>query len=209
MVDNKKNSLDPPVGLVRTGSIVGYNPSNNTLQIQLVGGSGTKGGTQKPVSVPGTFPLIDSNGMFIGTLPAKNTPVVVSQGAGGQYYLTAYKPETATIIPDLKLGELLLFANDNSKMTINEDSNIEIGSDTNNIHIFAGSQKYPKGNFITINFENENHFNQAYREVGGLIKRDTNPNPQAASATGDTKLEDDSYDKNLTVIGLDPTDRKS
>lgn len=206
MVNQKTgvNSFDPPVGLFRTGSIVGYNSSNNTLQVQLTGTSSIKGTTQS-IPVPGSFPFIDSNGLFIGSLPAKNTPITLGQGQGGQYYFVSYKPENVSIIPDLTLGELLLFTSDTSKIAMNMDGNIKIGSDTSNIHIFAGSQKYPKNNLITINFENENHFNQAYREVGGVVKRDLKPNPQASSYNGSTKLEDDDYDIQLFTIGLDPT----
>jgi phage gp45-like len=198
------NSFDPPVGLIRSGSIVGYDVNTNTLQVALTGTSAIQGKAQ-PVSVPGSFPYIDSNGLFVGSLPAKNTPVAVAQASGGKYYFVSYAPENPSIIPDLNLGELLIFSSDTSKMTLNQDSHIKIGSDVNNVSIFAGSQQFPKSNYITINFENENHFNQSYREVGGTIKRDIVPNPQASSFTGNTKLEDDDYDNQLILIGLDPT----
>jgi hypothetical protein len=143
--------------------------------------------------------------MFIGALPAKNTPVTVAQSLGGQYHLVNYEPENDQIIPNLLPGQMLIQSTDTSRILFDSDSNINIGSDANYIHVFAGSQRYPKMNLITFNFENENHFNQSFREIGGLVKRDLRPNPQAASYSGSTKLEDDSYDPIFSIIGLDPS----
>lgn len=196
------NSFDPPPGMVRTGTIKGYDASTNTLQVELTESPAMK--RPLAVPVPAYFPLIDSNGLFIGSLPAKNTPITVAQATGGQYFVVGYKPENLALVPDMKLGELLLHTTTSSKILMDMDSNIRIGSDTHQIHIFAGSQTSRESNLVTLNFENEHHFTQAYREVGGVIKRDIKPNKNAASFTGDTKLEDDSYDKILVPIGLDP-----
>lgn len=196
------NSLDPPPGMIRDGSIVGYNASTNTLQVQLTETPSFK--PALPVPVVGYFPLLDSNGLFIGSLPAKNTPVTVAQGTGGQYHIVNYKNQNVDLIPDLKLGELLLHTTDTSRIKLDMDSNIRIGSDVNNIHIFPGSQDFPQSNYITINMENENHFTQGFRSVAGVVKRDINPKTQAAAFSGRTKLDDDNYDSALIPIGLDP-----
>jgi hypothetical protein len=196
------NSLDPPPGMIRDGSIVGYNASTNTLQVQLTETPSFK--PALPVPVVGYFPLLDSNGLFIGSLPAKNTPVTVAQGTGGQYHIVNYKTQNVDLIPDLKLGELLLHTTDTSRIKMDMDSNIKIGSDVNNIHVFPGSQDFPQSNYVTINMENENHFTQGFRSVAGIVKRDINPKPQAASFSGRTKLDDDNYDSVLIPIGLDP-----
>ena len=196
------SSFDPPPGMIRTGTIKGYDPTTNTLQVQLTETPAMK--RPQTVPVPAYFPLVDSNGLFIGSLPAKNTPITVAQATGGQYFVVGYKPENLDLIPDLKLGELLLETTSSSKISLDTDSHIRIGSDTHQIHMFPGSQTTRESNLITINFENENHFTQAYREVGGIVKRDTQPNKNAASFTGSTKLEDDKYDKILVPIGLDP-----
>jgi hypothetical protein len=198
------NSFDPPANMIRNGTIVGYDPITNTLQVRLTENSSLKG-KPIPVSVPAYFPLSDSNGAFIGTLPVKGTTVTLSQAAGGQFYIVNHQQESLNNIPDLTLGEMLLYTTETSFVSLDMDSHIYAGSDTNNIHIFAGSQQYPKTNFITLNFENENHFNQAYREIGGLVKRDLRPNPLAASYDGSSKLADDSYDIFYSLIGLDPT----
>jgi len=200
------NSFDPPSGMVRNGTIVGYSQKTNTLQVELTETSSING---RPFSipVPAYFPLIDSTGLFIGSLPAVNTLITVAQSSGGQYYVVGYNPEDLDLVPDnLKLGEMLLFASDTAQISLDIDSHIRIGSDTSNIHVFSGSQQYPKDNLITLNFENENHFTQGYRDIGGLIKRDLTPSKTAASFTGDTKLEDDNYwTGSLThFVGLDP-----
>ena len=62
MVDKKgTNALDPPVGLIRKGSIVSYDDSNNTMQVQLTGGSSAKNNNQS-IPVHGNFTYLDSNG---------------------------------------------------------------------------------------------------------------------------------------------------
>ncbi len=194
------NSYDPTPGMTRVGTIVGYNANTNTIQVKLTETSAIKGSDPQPITVPVTFPLIDNNGLFIGSLPAKNTPVTVTQGNGGQFYFLNFAPENKTLIPKLTLGELLIQSTNSSYIALDTGSNITLGSDSNNIHIFAGSQQYPKGNLITFSLENENHFTQAYREIGGIIKRDIRPNPQASSFSGSTKLEDDSYDNIFSII---------
>jgi hypothetical protein len=208
MADDRKgvNAFDPPPGMVRKGTIIGYDQRSNTLQVELTESPAIRG---RPfaIPVPHSFPLLQSDGLFIGGLPAKNTTVTLSQSTGGEYHLVGFEPEQTSLhlIPQLNLGELLLHTTDTSEVMLDTDGNIRIGSPTHYIHAFAGSQQYPSTNLITINFKNENHFTQAYREVGGLVKRDTNINPQASSFTGDTKLEDDNYDNILAPIGLDPS----
>jgi hypothetical protein len=198
------NSFDPPVGLLRRGTIVGYDVTTNTVQVRLIETT-SLGGKSLPKPVPAYFPYSDSNGAFIGALPIKGTTVTVALSSGGQYYIVNHQQEALNNIPNLQEGQMLVYTTDTSYISLDMNSHIFIGSDTNNIHAFAGNQKYPKSNLITINFENENHFNQSYREIGGLVKRDLRPNPNAASYNGSTKLEDDSYDTFFSIIGLDPT----
>lgn len=196
------NIFDPPPGMIRSGSIV--DSSGDNFRVQLTEVPAIRGKAPS-VPIPRVFPLIDSSGLFIGSLPAKNTPVTVAQSLGGQYHFVNYEPENNNIVPDLQPGELLIRSSNTSKILMDLDSNIRIGSDINNIHVFASSQRFPKSNLVTFNFENENHFTQGYREVGGLVKRDLKPNPQASSYSGNSKLEDDSYDPILSFVGLDPT----
>jgi len=204
--NNGVNSFDVPPGLIRRGTIVGYDASTNMLQVRLIEGT-SLGGQSLPIPVPAYFAHSDSNGAFIGALPVKGTTITVAQATGGQYYVINHQQEALSNLPNLNLGQVLLQASNtnNSAITLNKDGNIYLGSATNNIHLFPGNQKYPKSNLITINYQNENHFTQAYREIGGIVKRDLNRNPNAASSSGSTKLEDDNYDTIYSIIGMDPS----
>ncbi len=205
--DNRSGSqkFDPPSGLVKAATIKAADKKN--FSVQLAETPAIKGTNPRPSTIPAVYPLIDSSGMFIGSLPAKNTTITVEQELGGKYHFVAFEPESDDLIPDLKPGQMLILSTNRSKISLDLDSHIRIGSDINNIHIFAGSKNFLDNNLITTNFENENHFNQAYREIGGVVKRDIKPNPLAASASGGTKLEDDTYSigPNVKVIGLDPS----
>ena len=196
------NVFDPPSGMLRAGAVV--ESSGNNFRVQL-GEVPAVRGTAPSVPVPRVFPLLDSSGLFIGSLPSKDTTVMVGQSLGGKYHIVNFEPEKTAFVPQLKQGQLLIRSTDTSKILLDIESNIKIGSNTNNIHVFASSQRYSKSNLITINFENENHFTQAYREIGGLVKRDLDPKRKAASYNGSSKLEDDSYDPLYVLIGLDPT----
>src|SRR5574338_52474 len=158
------NIFDPPPGMIRSGSIV--DSSGDNFRVQLTEVPAIRGKAPS-VAIPKVFPLIDSSGLFIGSLPEKNTHVTVAQSLGGQYHFVNYEPENKNLIPALEPGQLLIRSTNTSKILMDLDSNIRIGSDISNIHIFASSQRYPKSNLVTFNFENENHFTQAYREVGG------------------------------------------
>lgn len=196
------NVFDPPPGMLRSGTITGS--SGSTYSIQLTETPAIRGKIPS-VPVPRVFPLADSSGMFIGSAPVKGTTVTVGQSLGGQYHIVNYEPINDNLIPSLLPGQMLLQSTDTSKILFDLNSNITIGSDLRNIHVYAGSQRYPNQNLVTLNFDNENHFTQGYREVGGMVKRDLYPNPQATSYSGSTKLTDDNYDRVMQVIGMDPT----
>jgi hypothetical protein len=199
---NKTGLFDPPVGLLQRGSITGYDPVKGTMQVQLNVASAVKGQNRLVVDVPAPHTMFYNNGLFIGTLPSQGTPVVVAQGLGGNYYFVTHLAENLPVVPNLTQDELLIQSNNATYITLDIYNNIAIGSDTNQIHINTGNKNFPKTNLISLNFQNENHFTQAYREVGGLVKRDLSPN---IYFNPDTKLEDDSYDNKYKIIGIDPT----
>lgn len=199
---NPTSKFDPQVGLLQRGSIKGYDPSRGTMQVQLNTASAVKGQDRLVVDVPAPHAMFYNNGLFIGTLPSMGTPVVVGQALGGAYHFVSFLAENLPIVPTLTQDELLLQSNDATYMTLDTANNISIGSDNNQIHINTGNKNSPKTNLISINFQNENHFTQAYREVGGLVKRDLRPNIYFDQ---NSKLEDDSYDKKYKIIGIDPT----
>lgn len=199
---NPTSKFDPPPGLLQKGSIQGYDPVRGTMQVQLNIAPAVKGQKRLVVDVPAPHTMFYNNGLFIGTLPSRGTPVVIAQGLGGQYYFVSLVAENLPVVPTLVQDELLIQSNDATFITLDTSNNISIGSDNNQIHINTGNKNFPKTNLISINFQNENHFTQGYREVGGLVKRDLRPN---IYFDPDSKLEDDSYDKKYKIIGIDPT----
>lgn len=196
------NKWDEPVGLLQRGTIVGYDSTTDTIKVKLNTAPAVKGQTSITVDVPAPHTMFYNNGMYIGTLPAFGTPIVIGQGSGNQYYYVSLLAENLAVLPDLSAGEMLIQSNDSTKLTFNTNNDIYLGSDNNSLHINTGNKNTPKTNLITLTFENENHFTQAYREVGGLVKRDLKFNPNYDQ---DSKLEDDLYDSLYKIIGLDPT----
>lgn len=199
---NPTSKFDPQVGLFQRGSITGYDPVRGTMQVQLNTASAVKGQNRLVVDVPASHAMFYNNGLFIGTLPSMGTPVVVGQALGGGYHFVSFLAENLPMVPALTQDKLLLQSNNATYITLDTSNNISVGSDNNQIHINTGNKNYPKTNLISINFQNENHFTQGYRQVGGLVKRDLRPN---VYFDPNNKLEDDSYDKKYKLIGLDPT----
>jgi hypothetical protein len=189
------NLFNEQVGLLKTGAIVGYDANRGLLKVQLNNALAIKG-KSAPVDVPAPHSLFYNNGLFIGSLPASGTPVVVGQGSGGKYYFVSFLAENLSIVPNLKLGELLVKSTDKAKVTLDTRHDINIGSDYHKIHINASN------NLITTNFHNQNYFTQASRKVDGIVKRDLYLN---TNYDQDSKLESDLYDNRFTVIGMDPT----
>lgn len=188
------NIFNEQVGLLKSGTIVNYDQTKNLLKVKLNSGSVIKGQLET-IDVPAAPSLFYNNGLFIGSVPAIKTPIVVGQGSGGQYYSVSTQPENLSILPKLIPGELLIRSNDKTKITINVNNTIDIGSNNNKIHVDTSS------NLITINFDSQNKFTQGSRKIDGVIKRDLNFNTNFSQ---NSKLESDAYDKNFTVISLDP-----
>lgn len=195
------SNYDEVVGLLREATIVGYDSEKDTIDVQLNTSQAVKGRNRITVSMPAPHSLFYNNGLFIGTEPKIGTPIIVGEGNGNQYYFVSFKVDNLPILPNRKLDELLIHGSDNSKITLDTKSNINIGSDINKIHIGLGTKNNHKTNLISFNFENENHFTQASRKINGLIKRDLKPNFKGFDQ--DSKLENDEYDDQYKIIGMD------
>jgi hypothetical protein len=190
------NLFDQEVGLLKVGTISGYDDARGLIKVKLSLSSSIKGQNILPLDVPAPRSLFYNNGLFIGTKPNIGTPVVIGQGSGGQHYFVSFLAENLAALPKLNDNELLIRANDNTKITLNADNNIYIGAPNNRIHINTNR------NLITTNIHNENHFTLAARTVEGTVKRDIRPNINFDQSI---KVDNDEYDSKLYVIGLDPT----
>lgn len=194
-MNNDINIYDEEVGLLKRGTIIGYDSVKCTLKVQLNNAPAIKG-QNLPVDVPAPYSMYYNNGLFIGTYPDLGTPIVVGQGSGGEYLFVSYLAEDLPSVPLLTSGELLIRSNNSTKISLDINNRITIGSDINKIHANANS------NLLTINFYNENHFTQAARRVDGIVKRDLSPNKYFDQ---NSKLENDDYDSKFKIIGMDPT----
>lgn len=188
------NLFNEEVGLLRRGWIDHYDVETGTLFVKLNNAPITSNNPSLPVPAP--HAMFYNNGIFIGTLPVAGTPIVVGQGSGGQYYFVSFLAENLPLIPNLNLGELLLRANDNTKISANTKNEILIGSDNSRVHIDTNL------NYISSNFNNEYNFTQSKRKIDGIIKRDLTLNTNYDQTS---KLDIDSYDSKFFTIAMDPS----
>ena len=189
------NLFDESVGLLKTGTIVGYKPNEGIILVKL--NEATPPSTNSPVEVPFPSSLYYNNGTFIGSTPDIGTPIIIGQGSGNKYYyFVSFLAEDPDFIPTLNVGELLIQRNEDTKITLDDDNNIVIGSINKRIH--ANTDR----NLLSHNFDEQFSFTQASRNINGLVKRDLRINKNFPQ---DLKLESDDYDKYYYVIGLDPS----
>ncbi len=191
--------FDPSVGLLLKATIIKYLPDTDKILVKLAHGQSALKGSSPlvPIEVQAPHSLFYNNGLFIGTLPAEGTPVIIGQGNTG-YHFVSFIAENVNKVPDLSAGQLLIKSNDRTKILMDVAGNMVVGSDINRIHIDTNT----RSNLITTSFDTENHFTQAHRQVQGAIRRDKNLNKNFPN---DSKLVDDDYFKKLVVVGMDPS----
>jgi len=181
-----------PVGLLKIATVNKFNSKTGVLEVNIDLSNNSLSKNVQTVSIP--FSLYSSGGLFIGTIPEPGTTVVVGQGEGEWYFVSFLLKNTAAQ-PTLKIGEILLQSNANTKITLDKSNSINIGSFLNKIYINTSR------NIIIDNFNDKLSFTHASREINGVIRRDKNPNKNIASTS---RLDDSDYDKFLKPIGLDP-----
>lgn len=197
MSDN--HIFDEAVGLLKRATILRYIPERDKILVKLATGQqAIKGKDPRvPIEVQAPHSLFYNNGLFIGTLPAEGTPVIIGQGNTG-YHFVSFIAENTPKVPNLKAGELLIKSNNKTKMVMDIKGNISIGSDVNKVHIDTDATN----NLITTSFDTENHFTQAHRHVTGVVRRDKNLNKFFSE---NNKLSNDDYFDKLVPIGMDPS----
>lgn len=188
------NIFNEEVALLRRAAIESFDEERGVIKVKL--NNATTGSNNPAIDIPAPHALFYNNGLFIGTKPKPGTPIVVSQGSGGQYFFVSFLAENLPIVPELKLDELLIQGNENTFIKLNTKNDINIGSNNNRIHINSIE------NYISTNFYNQFNFTQAARKVEGSVKRDRLIN---INYDQNSKLEDDSYNTKFITIGLDPS----
>lgn len=199
--------FDESVGLLKRASIKKYLPDEDALLVKLATGESPVKGSDPllPIKVQAPHSMFYNNGMFIGTLPAEGTPIIIGQGNTGWHFVS-FIAENPTIVPELSLGELLIQTGANTKITLQSTStnpsrtadagDISIGGDVKKIHINT------QENYITTNFDADNHFTQSARRVEGIVERDL---VRYSQFSDDVKLDRDDYADLFKTIGMDPT----
>jgi hypothetical protein len=188
------NIFNEEVGLLRRGAIESFDEERGIIKVKL--NNAASGSNNPSVEIPSPHALFYNNGLFIGTRPKAGTPIVVSQGSGGQYFFVSFLAENLPIVPSLTLDELLIQSNDNSFIKLDTKTNINIGSNNNRVHINTDE------NYISTNFYNQFDFTQASRKIEGVVKRDKILNTNYDQTF---KLENDDYNSRFFTIGLDPS----
>lgn len=192
MAYNNGNQYNEPVGLLKTGTIKGYDPNTGKIQVELNYNSSISNNT--PIEILAPHSLFYNNGIFIGTLPSNGTPVVVAQGSGLEWHFVSFRAENINYVPELTLEQLLLTNNGTNKITLGPNADIFIGTEDNRIHLDTDDSLF------SVNFKDENHFTQASRQVNGRIRRDLRINKKISQSL---KLESDEYQSQYYVISMD------
>lgn len=188
-----RNLFNEQVGLLKNATITGYDAARGILKTQLNAVSSIGGSQKIDIPLPASF--FSNNGIFAGSLPTVGTAIIIGQGSSGDHYFVSYLTNSLPNIPEVDEGEYLVRTNDKTIMRLDLNNNIDIGSTSKKIHIDTNSK------LITFNFDSENHFTEGSRQVNGIVKRDLHYNVNYAESS---KLESDDYDKNYSIISLDP-----
>jgi hypothetical protein len=194
-----------PSGFARLATITKVDASTMSVYVTFRPDSplGNDGANQVLAQLPISY--LSSGGGFIGGYPAEGTPVYVTQVEGtSSYVIVAFasrdpvakltKSATQINIPDLVKGEIVIQANTDGGIILDDDS-IIIGEPKNSA-VFDTTRK------IYINtFDQSYYLGQGSREINGIILRDKRP---ADNYPSFLREYDPAYDDTLITIGMDP-----
>lgn len=189
-----------PVGLLRLAHIVKYNKQGGFIEaeLDLTNQNIPNDSKRKKVQVP--FSVYTTNGAFIGTFPTPGTPIIIGQGEGSSWYFVSFKVSNIPQIPDLNDGDVLIQSATDTKLLLNLNNEIEIGSNASNIYLNTNINKYI--NKKIDDFSNIYNFTEASRQINSIVKREKKSITYIPSFQ---KLTSEDYDERLTSISLDPT----
>lgn len=197
-------------GLLRLGTIVGYDPEFFSVQV-YIGALKEYNAIKQDYNnlVLAQVPVAHYNTLkkiFVGGYPENGTPVILGQADGGQWYIVqVLAKDTAALntslpnLPELESGSYLLQSN-SGFVKLTQDDGIIIGEHGNSLNLDT------KRDIVSNTFDSIYSFTEASRTIEGLIKRDTFPNEKYASYLRETALE---YDDTLKTIGLDPVAKEN
>ena len=128
--------------------------------------------TIRTVPIPFAFYSIGSahgaSGIFVGGYPQIGTPVVICQGESTNWYFVSFLVNNLPTLPDFTPGEFMIHADDNTRITVNEREEIQVGSDANNL--FFSTTPTLFNNKFQSSYSNNFIFTEASRLSTGIIK---------------------------------------
>ncbi len=194
MAPPNTSNTSVPVGLMRLARVIRYDLSKGIAIVKLANVSENLNvSTEIPISIPASYST--NNGIFAGGVLDVNTPIIIALGEGGRYHFINFVIASPANLPDVSPGTYLIQTNSQTKLSLDRQNNITIGSDVSYTHMDT------KRSLFSISIDNKFSFTEASRSVDGIVKRDLKPSSFYVSSL---KLKADDYDKNLYSIGMDP-----
>lgn len=197
--------LGSKIGLDRYATIIKYN-GDGTVRVALDEGNliGSANEFNTPIPAAWTGP----DGEFIGGYPITGSSVVVSQGQGGQWFITGYVNSNDvfdrsfissenTKMSSLKPGRALIQVKNDIKIFADPGLGIQFGDAISFVHA------NPNRKILSHNFNEEFSFTESGFRLHQIIKRDIVEN--STNNILNSKLTSQSYEDSLFKIGLDPS----
>lgn len=202
------NQTGSVLGLPIRGNIVGFNPTNGTVLVQL---PLTQSNTPVSVKIPAGW--VGPKGQISAGYPQRGTPIFCVKGQGGEWCFVSYDQQnspsgfdgdgTRRVAPTQKFKE--------GRWLTLVDNDINLIVDPNDGVIQGGSRQFSQADqslgLWSVRFDQQMSFSEAHREVTGPIYRDKKAN-RSRGVIG-SPLTGHSYQKSLNQIGLDPKTKTS
>jgi hypothetical protein len=200
-----------PIGLLHRATILKVNQGKSTVKISL-DLSSSDIGAPLAFDVPIFAPWAGREGQFMGGAPKAGDSVAVTQGQGGEWFISHYLPadnaflnqntyssssDSRNYMAALTEDRWLCQTKNNVRMFGDPKIGIQAGNANNFIQI------NPVANIISHNFKQELAFTETHRAIKGVVKRDIASNSNR-NVTGSI-LDSQVYDDSLKTIGMDPT----
>jgi len=178
--------INKPAGFATRGTIQDI-VSANVVRVSL----DTTGTQVEALYYPGYF---GAGGHFIGGKPQRGTPVVITQGESGQYFVMALITITSNM-PAIDGNSLIIQSDEDNIIELNPDKWISIGDRLNQLRIDSSR------NLISNNFGSQLTVSDGAVTVEGIVLRDLFPGP----ADNFTRRELHNFNDSLKEICLDPS----
>lgn len=185
----------------KIGRSEGLDTSSQSLDVSIEQGAAFPG-TEAPMPMNMYYTYADNEGVFIGAVPPPGNPSILIQGQSNTHIPIVFYPSKSKDLPtDLVPGELLLKNGETSKIYLDKQKYINLGSDSTKFKINVDKEHHY--NLINSNIANNFIFSSAHRKIIGEVKRETKK--ERSPLTDLVRLVDDNYYlDHLEFVGMDP-----